>query len=105
MLLNPHIEKLNLLKMKTVTGVTVNEITTRKERIKQIVKKYDPVTESMEGAALHYVCRSLNVPFLQMRAVCNYIGERDKTKWLIKESLHNLNKSLMSYFDKLYKIK
>lgn len=105
MLLNPHIEKFNLLKMKTVTGVTVNEITTRKERIRQIVKKYDPVTESMEGAALHYVCRGLNVPFLQMRAVCNYIGERDKTKWLIKDSLHNLNKSLMSYFDKLYKIK
>jgi futalosine hydrolase len=105
MLLNPHIEKLNLLKMKTVTGITVNEITTRKERIKQIVKKYYPITESMEGAALHYVCRSLNVPFLQMRAVCNYIGERDKTKWLIKESLHNLNKSLMNYFDKLYKIK
>ncbi len=105
MLVNPHIEKFNLLKMKTVTGITVNEITTRKERIKQLMKKYDPVTESMEGAALHYVCRSLGVPFLQMRAVSNYIGERDKSKWLIKESLHNLNKTLINYVDKLYKLK
>lgn len=105
MLLNPHVEKLNLLKTKTVTGITVNEITTRKERIRQIIKKYNPVTESMEGAALHYVCRSLNVPFLQIRSVCNYIGERDKTKWLIKESLHNLNKTLINYIDKLYKLK
>ncbi len=104
-LVNPNIQKLNLLKMKTVTGITVNEITTRKERIKQLVKKYEPVTESMEGAALHYVGRSLNVPFLQMRAVCNYIGERDKTKWLIKDSLHNLNKTLINYIDKLYKLK
>jgi futalosine hydrolase len=56
-------EKLNLLKLKTVTGVTVNEITTRKERIKQLKKKYQPITESMEGAALHYVCRSTGTPF------------------------------------------
>lgn len=103
MLPNHHIEKLNLLKMKTVTGITVNEITTRKERIKQLRKKYDPFTETMEGAALHYVCRSMNIPFLQMRALSNYIGERDKTKWLIKESLLNLNKTLLQYIDKLYK--
>lgn len=105
MLVNPHIEKFNLLKMKAVTGITVNEITTRKERIKQLIKKYDPLSESMEGAALHYVCRSLNLPFLQMRAISNYVGERDKSKWLIKESLNNLNKTLISYIDKLYKVK
>lgn len=100
---NEHIEKFNLLNMKTVTGLTVNEITTRKERIKQLLKKYAPVTESMEGAALHYVCRAMNVPFLQMRAVSNYIGERDKSKWMMGESLHNLNKTLLQYIDKLYK--
>lgn len=105
MLINPNTEKLNLLKLKPVTGITVNEITTRKERIKQLVKKYDPVTESMEGAALHYVCKSLNVSFIQMRVVSNYIGERDKSKWLMNESLQNLNKTLLNYIDKLYKIK
>jgi futalosine hydrolase len=101
---NPHIDKLNLLKLKTVTGITVNEITTRKERIKQLVKKYEPVTESMEGAALHYVCRNTNTSFLQMRTISNYVGERDKSKWKIKESLDNLNASLIKYIDKLYKI-
>ena len=101
---NQHVEKLNLLKLKTVTGVTVNEITTRKERIKQLVKKYEPVTESMEGAALHYTCRSTNTPFLQMRCLSNYISERDKSKWMIKESLENLNSVLLKYIDKLYKI-
>jgi futalosine hydrolase len=101
---NPHIDKLNLLKLKTVTGITVNEITTRKERIKQLVEKYEPVTESMEGAALHYVCRNTNTGFLQMRTISNYVGERDKSKWKIKESLDNLNSSLIKYIDKLYKI-
>ena len=101
---NPHIEKLNLLKLKTVTGITVNEITTRKERINQLIKKYEPVTESMEGAALHYVCRNTNTAFLQMRTISNYIGERDKSKWMMKEALQNLNAALLKYIDKLYKI-
>jgi len=101
---NPHIDALNLLKLKTVTGITVNEITTRKERIKQLVKKYEPDIESMEGAALHYVCRQTNTKFLQLRAISNYIGERDKNKWMMKEALANLNTTLLKYIDKLYKI-
>jgi len=101
---NPHIDALNLLKLKPVTGITVNEITTRKERIKQLAKKYEPVIESMEGAALHYVCRQTNTKFLQMRAISNYIGERDKSKWLIKDALSNLNTTLLKYIDKLYKV-
>jgi futalosine hydrolase len=101
---NPHIEKFNLLKLKAVTGITVAEVTTRKERIKQLVKKYEPVTESMEGAALHYVCRNTNTNFLQMRTISNYIGERDKSKWKMKEALENLNTTLLKYIDKLYKI-
>jgi futalosine hydrolase len=104
MLPNKHLEKFNLLKLRAVTGVTVNEITTREKRINQLRKKYDPVTESMEGAALHYVCRSMNVPFMQMRALSNYIGERDKSKWRTKESIDNLNDALLKYIDKLYKI-
>jgi futalosine hydrolase len=101
---NPHLQKLNLLKLRAVTGLTVNEITTRKERIKQLVKKYNPTTESMEGAALHYVCRSMNIPFLQMRTISNYVGERDKSKWMMKEALDNLNQTLLKYVDKLYKV-
>jgi futalosine hydrolase len=101
---NPHLQKLNFLRLRAVTGVTVNEITTRKERIKQLIKKYQPVTETMEGAALHYVCRSMNIPFLQMRTISNYVGERDKSKWMMKESLDNLNQTVLKYVDKLYKI-
>ncbi|MBV9960631.1 MAG: futalosine hydrolase [Parafilimonas sp.] len=104
MLPNPHIDKLNLLKLKAVTGITVNEISTRKERIKQLEKKYEPVTESMEGAALHYVCRNTNTSFLQLRTISNYVGERDKSKWMMKEALMNLNATLLKYIDKLYKM-
>ena len=101
---NQWLDKFNLLKLEEVTAITVNEITTNKERIIQLTKKYNPVTESMEGAALHYVCREMNIPFLQIRAISNYIGERDKTQWQIKEAITNLNQTILKYVDKLYKL-
>lgn len=102
---NPWLSKFNLLKLPEVSGITVNEITTNPERILQLVKKYVPVTESMEGAALHYVCRQANIPFIQIRSVSNYIGERNKANWKMKEAIGNLNQMLLQYIDKLYKIK
>ncbi|BAV04181.1 phosphorylase family protein [Filimonas lacunae] len=58
----------------------------------------------MEGAALHYACRQTNTPFIQIRAISNYIGERDKSKWRIKDAIGELNQVLLKYIDKLYKI-
>ena len=88
---NQYLKEYNLLKLSEVSSITVNEITTNKERIDQLIKKYEPGIESMEGAALHYVCREMNVPFIQIRSISNYIGERDKTKWKMKEAIENLN--------------
>lgn len=102
---NPWLSKYNLLKLPEVAAITVNEITTQPERIRQWLKKYAPVTESMEGAALHYVCREANIPFLQIRALSNYIGERNKANWKLQEAVSNLNSTLVSYVTKLYKIK
>lgn len=92
-LINKHIKKNNHT-LPVVNAVTVNQITTQQQHIKQLAKKYKPVVESMEGAALHYVCNSFNVPYLQIRSISNYIGERDKGKWKLKESINNLNEEL-----------
>ena len=53
------------------------------------------MVESMEGAALHYVCLKEKIPFLQIRSVSNYIGERNKKNWNMKESIANLNLELI----------
>lgn len=102
---NPWLNTYNLLKLQEVSGITVNEITTEPERIRQLYKKYNPTTESMEGAALHYVCREAQIPFIQIRALSNYIGERDKANWLLQPAIENLNQTLIKYIDKLYKLK
>jgi len=98
---NPWLQQYNLLNLPVVSSVTVNEITTSVMRRQQVVNKYNPFIESMEGASLHYACLQLDVPFIQIRATSNYIGERNKTKWKMKDALVNLNKTLIEYIAKL----
>jgi futalosine hydrolase len=77
--------------LKVVKGITVNSITDDDFRIDELAKKFDPDIETMEGAALHYVCLMLKVPFLQLRSISNAVGERDKGKWNIADAVSNLN--------------
>jgi futalosine hydrolase len=102
---NPWLSKYNLLKLPEVNAISVNEISTNKQRIEVLSKKYKPTIETMEGAALHYVCRETNIPFLQIRSISNYVGERDKSKWKINHSIEQLNKTVLAYLEKLYSIK
>lgn len=102
---NPWLKQFNLLNLPVVDGLTVNQITTQSDRINTLKKKYGAQVESMEGASLHYVGRETGIPFIQIRAISNFVGERDKTKWLMKESITHLNKVLMQYVDALYHMK
>ncbi len=104
-LINRSIHQLNILQLDEVTGVTINEISTRRERIQQLKAKYRPTIESMEGAALHYCCLQTSTPFIQIRSISNYIGERDKSKWDFKRSFANLATEVTRYIDKLYTLK
>lgn len=96
MLVNTHTSLLNTIKLKPVRGVSINEITTGKLRIQQMMRKYNVMVESMEGAAFHYVCLQEYIPFVQLRAVSNFVGERDKTKWQMREAIENLNRELIA---------
>lgn len=84
-----------------VRGITINTITDNEKRIKTIIDKFNPAIESMEGAAFHYVCLLQNIRFLQIRSISNKVGERDKSKWKLKESIENLNKKLLKIIKNL----
>lgn len=82
-----------------VDAVTINEITTKPQRIAQIKRKYHAAIESMEGAAFHYVSLQQKIPFLQIRAVSNFVGDRDKNNWQIATAIENLNKKLLEIIE------
>ena len=101
---NPWLHQFNLLKLPEVTAVTINEVSTRSERIEQLKNKYGAVIESMEGAALHYICLQTSTPFVQIRSISNYVGERNKSKWQIRKALDNLSFSVLKYIDSLHEM-
>ncbi len=90
---SPILEQIDLPK---VTSITVNKISDSKLQQEQFIQKFVPDIESMEGAALHYICLQEQVPFLQLRSISNTIGERDKTKWNMNPAIENLNMNLES---------
>jgi futalosine hydrolase len=99
--LSNKIEILQQTNLPVANGVTINEISTNKERIQHYKNELGASIESMEGAALHYVGLMENIPFLQLRSLSNFAGERDKNKWLMKEAIVNLNTELQRMIFKL----
>ncbi|MEP6584188.1 MAG: futalosine hydrolase [Ginsengibacter sp.] len=92
-LMNEH-EMINGGTFPTAKAVTVNKITDDKIYLKTLAGKFNADVESMEGAAFHYVCLQKKIKFLQLRSISNVVGERDKTKWKMKEAITSLNMAL-----------
>ena len=82
---------LNSSSLPAVKAITINKVSDSALQKQQIIKQFDADIETMEGAALHYVCLQENIPFVQIRSISNHVGERDKTKWKMKEAIDHLN--------------
>lgn len=89
-LINQH----PLLTIDSVIAVTVNKVSDSEIQKEQLIKTFNPAVESMEGAALHYICLQEKIPFLQLRSISNQVGERDKSKWKIKDAISSLNSEI-----------
>lgn len=100
-LLNPHKELMKLARLPRVAAVSVNRVSSDRKMMKIVHDRFRPVVESMEGAALHYIALQEEIPFLQIRSISNYVGERNKKKWNIKESVFNLNNELIRLLNAL----
>jgi len=87
---------LPVLDGKTVNGIMSSDVGGSQRNSLRVV-------ESMEGAALHYVCLMEKVPFLQIRAISNMTGDRDKSRWKLKEALVSLHEKLVVMIQKLEK--
>lgn len=57
--------------------------------------------ETMEGAAFLYGCLSAGVPCVQLRAISNVAGERDKSRWDVNGAVKALNRILGDVIEEL----
>jgi futalosine hydrolase len=82
------------VKLESVTGITVDLVTAGPERKARIAEKFNPQLESMEGAAVFYVCCREDIPVTQIRAISNYVGVRDRFSWKTEEAISALTNVL-----------
>ena len=99
-LINEH-PLLDNASLQIVKAVTVNKVSDSLVQKQQLINCFAPQIETMEGAALHYVCLQENVPFIQIRNISNEVGERDKNKWKMKEAIENLNNELQKLINEI----
>ena len=81
---------------RVVNAITINTVSDNVEQSSRYIKKFSPDIESMEGAALHFICLKENVPFLQVRAISNEVGIRDKKLWRLSDAIGNLSLALQN---------
>lgn len=102
-MINPnHFKELEL---SSVRGVTGNISHGTPDSISKIINQFAPDIESMEGAAIFYVCLHEKIPFLEIRAISNYVESRDTGKWDIPLAIGNLTDELFRFLRKFAKIK
>ncbi len=84
-----------------VKGITVNTLHGSVESIRRIKEKFNPEIETMDGATFFFVCLNDKVPFLQIRAISNFVEIRKIENWNIPLALTNLTSSLIAIFEEL----
>lgn len=86
--------------LRKVKGITTNKSHGRKASISELNGKFLAQVESMEGAAVFYVCNWFGVPVCQVRAISNYVEPRDSARWNIPLALENLKTTVLAILKK-----
>jgi len=100
---NGKLRNYTLINNKTISvlkNVAANTVNTIRQEILPYIQK-DSEIESMEGAAFFYVCLQEKVPFIQIRAISNYVGEQNKSNWDIDLAISNLNAIILELLSEL----
>jgi futalosine hydrolase len=76
--------------------VTSSTVTGLDDEARLIGERWGAVAESMEGAAAAHVCALHSVPFLELRAVSNVVGDRDRSGWLVEEAANTAGRAALA---------
>ena len=83
--------------LNSANGLTVQKVHGNQLSINELQAYCTNIeVESMEGAAVFYVAKMLNIPVLQLRSISNYVEPRNRANWKINEAIKNLNNHLIN---------
>lgn len=81
--------------------ITVSGATGRRSRGEYLQKTWNGLCENMEGAAMARVCRVFSIPCLEVRAVSNYVDDRDTSSWKLGEACEKAGAAAYYLIDEL----
>jgi len=74
-----------------VSGITVNTVHSNERTINNLIEKFNPDIETMESASFLYACQVEKLPCIEIRAISNFVKEREMAEWNSDLAIKNLN--------------
>jgi len=81
--------------------VTVSQCSGTRKCATLMKKRFNGLSENMEGAAAAHICAMYGVPMVEVRGISNIIEDRDMKKWDIEAAASNCNKVVMELVRRL----
>jgi futalosine hydrolase len=80
---------------------TVSGCSGTQQRGEEIVRHWNTVAESMEGAAVAQVCLSCGIDCLEIRGISNLVEERDLKKWDMPRAIEAAQRFVLKYIEEM----
>jgi futalosine hydrolase len=82
--------------LKGVRGLTVNTCTGTSKTAENRCRSFNVDVESMEGASFLALAPLLNFKAYEVRAISNYVSDRNKSDWRIDDALAHLRTKIIN---------
>jgi futalosine hydrolase len=90
--------------LKKLDAVTVHSIPGSSARIRDLERRHPFQIESMEGAAVFHLASHLQIPFLALRGISNFLEPRNREAWDIPGALATLSRHTLSFLESLNQV-
>ncbi|MGZ4665175.1 MAG: futalosine hydrolase [Frankiaceae bacterium] len=80
------------------TILTVSTITGRPSRLAELMSRWGPVAEAMEGYGVLLAAAKAGIPAVEVRTMSNVVGHRDVAAWDMTGALHALSQASRAVF-------
>lgn len=87
--------------LPAVRAITLGMCSGSNELIERNIAQWNPDIETMEGAAVPFVCQQLGVQFVCLRAISNRVELRNVAAWNMDLALSNLHRETVGLLAEL----
>jgi len=78
---------------------TVATVTSRAETAAAYGRRYGVIMENMEGFAAAALCKQYDIPMMELRAVSNMVGQRDRSTWKLDLAFEQAREAILTILE------